>query len=74
MALEGPDKEQESAMIPGRRIHVATSSMRVGPHQSTCREPVMELVREGAVIRSIRVTCGCGETLVLDCEYGADQA
>jgi len=29
----------------------------------------VELIREGDVIRQIRVVCPCGETMILDCQY-----
>ena len=31
----------------------------------------VELLRENGVVQAIRVTCTCGETLLLECSYDA---
>lgn len=32
-------------------------------------ESNVELIREDGLVRAIRVTCGCGETILLECDY-----
>lgn len=60
-------------MIPRRRVHFAEQCVPVGAAQPRQREPQVELVRDGQMIKSIRVTCGCGETVVLDCNYDSQE-
>lgn len=35
-------------------------------------EPSISLHREGDTIVAIEVTCGCGRTTVLECDYGEE--
>ena len=61
-------------MIPRRRVHLAEQCVPVGTVSGGSREPQVELIREGDVLRSIRVTCSCGQTVVLDCDYNTAAA
>ena len=56
----------QSAMIavPGAPAS-ATQPSRHGDHNN----PTIELHRSGDVVEAIEVTCGCGQTIVIECVY-----
>ena len=59
-----------SAVIPGQHVVLTGTSARVRiPAQGTAAAPIVDLVREGDVIRAIDVTCVCGSKLRLVCDY-----
>ncbi len=74
MLAESTTPRPPAAMIPRRRVHIAEKCVPVGTFAGSTREPQVELVRDGDVVRSIRITCSCGETLVLDCDYNSAAA
>lgn len=36
--------------------------------------PTISLIRDGDVVRAIEVTCPCGNTMVIECDYGEETA
>ena len=38
-------------------------------HSTAGAGPIIELHREGDVVRAIEVTCACGNTTVIECRY-----
>jgi hypothetical protein len=64
----------DSHMIRGSRIHVMDRPVHVGSGAKAHREPRVEIVRDANGVRSIRVTCRCGEVLCLDLDYASKAA
>lgn len=64
----------ESRMIRGSRIHLTDDCVHVGAGAQSRREPRVDIVRDAGGIRSIRVTCRCGEVLCLDLDYSSKAA
>jgi hypothetical protein len=65
-----------SHVISANRVRVGTDSAVIGlprlhekPKTDKPTEPVVKLNRDGDVIRSIEVTCTCGERIVINCVY-----
>ncbi|WP_437192248.1 hypothetical protein [Planctomicrobium sp. SH527] len=61
-----------SQIISAQKIRVADHPFVVSGRQHSSHQPVVTLRREGDVIREIQIQCGCGEVIVLDCEYGVN--
>jgi hypothetical protein len=68
--------DDASHVISASRVRVGKDSAVIGlprlsenpkPEKST--EPIVKLNRDGDVIRSIEVTCTCGERIVINCVY-----
>jgi len=56
------------SVISGKGVTVGETPIVVGG--DNCRRPPkVSLNREGSDISSIRIECGCGEVIVLDCTY-----
>jgi hypothetical protein len=64
----------DSRMIPGQRVHMTDRCVHVGSGAKPPREPRVDLVRDAAGVRSIRITCRCGEVLCLDLDYSSKAA
>jgi hypothetical protein len=64
----------DSHMIRAGRIHVTDRCVHVGSGAKALREPRVEIVRDADGVRSIRVTCRCGEVLWLDLDYASKAA
>jgi hypothetical protein len=68
-----------SHVISADRVRVGKDSAVIGlprlpepkpdPKPETPAEPIVKLNRDGDVIRSIEVTCTCGERIVINCVY-----
>jgi hypothetical protein len=65
-----------SHVISASRVRVGKDSAVIGlprlpekPKVEKPAEPVVKLNRDGDVIRSIEVTCTCGERIVINCVY-----
>lgn len=60
-------------------LHLKTSPPAAGrtgvpagallPGTGACAKPVVTLQRNGEVVSSIRIQCGCGEVIELNCVY-----
>ena len=61
-----------SSVIPAARVRVSEESIPIGAPRGgdAQREPKVQLVREGGVIREIDVICSCGEVIRIRCDYG----
>lgn len=33
------------------------------------REPVVELIRDGSRVSHLKITCGCGEVITIECQF-----
>ena len=51
--------------IPTNRVDLTTKV----PIPKRMDEPRVELLRDGEVVKTIRVTCGCGTVVDIDCQY-----
>ncbi len=45
-----------------------------GNHATACgmavrREPVVELIRDGSRVSHLKITCGCGEVITIECQF-----
>lgn len=47
----------------------ATRNTTYVPIPERRKEPIIEVLRDGNVIRTIRVSCVCGCEIDIDCEY-----
>jgi hypothetical protein len=61
-------------MIRGSRIQLTDRCVHVGSGAKPVREPRVDVVRDAAGIRSIRITCRCGEVLCVDLDYASKAA
>ncbi len=61
-SLPQPANQPSAQATPAR---LATSAADSNP----CGEPVVTLERNGDVVSRIRVQCGCGRVIELDCAY-----
>ncbi len=60
-----------SAIVRAERVQVTAEAVRIGmpkPANPT-GEPTLQLQREGDAIQTIQVTCSCGQTICIRCEY-----
>lgn len=71
MTDETADDTRPAAVVLATRIRVSDHSVRVGAPAALRAhgEPKIQLVREDGVVRAIDVTCGCGETVRIRCDY-----
>ncbi|HWL09037.1 MAG TPA: hypothetical protein VNQ76_11550 [Planctomicrobium sp.] len=65
-----------SPILSGRQVRVATQPFVVSQKASTEKAATEKAAavtvrREGDQIREIHVHCHCGETIVIDCDYGS---
>ncbi len=61
------------AIVPGNRVRRSDEVAPIGgPHHSDCAEPIVELVKEGDVVRAIDVTCRCGNKMRVWCAYESE--
>jgi hypothetical protein len=59
-----------SLVVPAARVRVSAEAVRVGPARpADIPEPTVQVVREGDAIRTIQVTCSCGERICIRCDY-----
>jgi hypothetical protein len=60
-------------VIPAARVRVSGEGVRIGPAPQTAakaeHEPKVRAIQEGDAIRTIIVTCTCGEQIHIRCEY-----
>lgn len=57
-------------VVPGQRVRLSNETAMVGiPHPDCASDPVVELIRDGELIRAIDVICTCGRRIRLTCEY-----
>lgn len=33
------------------------------------REPILELIRDGSRVTHLKITCGCGEVITVECQF-----
>lgn len=65
----GKDAEAQS-VVPSHCVRVNGHAARVKiPPQAGHDEPRVDLVRQGAVVQAIDVTCSCGRHIRLSCVY-----
>jgi hypothetical protein len=64
----------DSRMIPSSRIQLTDRCVHVGSGAKSAREPRVDLVRDASGVRSIRITCRCGEVLCVDLDYASNAA
>jgi hypothetical protein len=59
-------------VIPAARVRVSGEGVRIGPPPAAGKsehEPKVRAIQEGDAIRTIVVTCTCGEQIHIRCEY-----
>jgi hypothetical protein len=59
-----------SAVVPGQYVRLAGAARVAVPGAESAAQPVVELLREGDVVRAIDITCACGQHIRLRCVYG----
>jgi len=70
MSHRVPERLGTPSVLPAHRVIQGAEAARVGhAHQHVATEPIVELVREGDLVRAIDVTCSCGEKLRIWCSY-----
>lgn len=55
-------------IISGHQVRVAAQPIVV-TERSLDGAPQVQLKRDGNRIKEIHIRCGCGELIILDCEY-----
>jgi len=72
--LKSAPPESVFATLPGKgpppqsASAVAATAAPV-PAPGGCAKPVVTLQRQGDVVSSIRIQCGCGQVIELNCVY-----
>ena len=63
--------DSTSTVVVSSRVRVSDEAVRVGPMRQTVghADPKINLVREDGVIRTIELTCSCGEKHRIRCDY-----
>ncbi len=64
-AINSSARSTASAPSP----NAARSNNELAAHQEACGQPSITLQRNGDVISSIRIQCGCGQVIELNCAY-----
>jgi len=64
-------EETSRGVVPERLVRVSGEVARVGAPtaSSPAREPQLELIRDGEILRAIDVVCSCGQRIRLRCVY-----
>lgn len=60
------------AVVVGRHVHLSEEMAHVGkPRPATAerRDPRVEVIREGNLVRGVEVICACGERVRLRFDY-----
>lgn len=55
---------QHESIVPG----ADQKKVVIGPRKD-CPTPEIQLIKNGDIIESIEVTCRCGETIRIECQY-----
>jgi hypothetical protein len=55
--------------VPGANGHATPSPAAAAAPAQHCAPPKVTLQRQGDVVSSIRIQCGCGQVIELSCVY-----
>lgn len=59
-----------SQVHPAHRVYMSEATAWVGmPGQAPPAEPLVTLIRNGDHVQAIEVTCTCGKTIRMNCEF-----
>ena len=66
----GGARGSKRSVVPGRHVRLSEQTVPVaaGRHGHPS-QPVIQLVRDGDVVRAIDITCGCGQRIRVRCLY-----
>lgn len=64
-----PDPIQKSSRIRADQVRVIEHPVLMGGHQADHGSISVVPILEGECIRYLRVQCGCGQTLEIECLY-----
>lgn len=68
--MQGNVQTPTSRILSAEAVRV--SRERVAVAAAKCEgQPQVQTREQGGVIREIVVTCGCGKTIVVECDYGS---
>lgn len=57
-------------VIPNQRVVVVSAPVQIPSPQTDGGDPAgLRIQRDGELVRSIEVTCSCGEVIRLECDY-----
>lgn len=65
-------------VLPAHRVVQTTETARVGSSHPggaghhVGNEPIIDLIRDGDLVKAIDVTCSCGEKIRIWCSYEAE--
>ena len=66
----GLQNETTDGVVHGRNVQLAAERITIGSRPpQTPSVPEVKLNRDGQTIVSIELTCTCGQTHVLECDY-----
>lgn len=65
-------KTEVRSILAGNHVKIETTPVVVGKNTSIAA-PQVALVREGTKVAAIEIRCGCGEVIVLDCDYAPNE-
>ena len=68
-----PDPIQKSNRIRADQVRVIEHPVLMGGHQTDHGTMSVTPVLEGDCIRYLRIQCGCGQTLEIECVYPDQQ-
>lgn len=68
-----PDPIQKSSRIRADQVRVIEHPVLMGGHKAGHGALSVTPILEGDCIRYLRVQCGCGQTLEIECLYPAPQ-
>lgn len=63
-------KTEVRSILAGDNVKIENTPVVVGKNNSIAA-PQVALVREGNHVTAIEIRCGCGEVIVLDCDYAS---
>lgn len=63
------DKGQR--VVPAGRVRDSGVRVKLSipGHEAAAAEPVLEVIREGGVVRAIDILCSCGRRIRVVCDY-----
>jgi hypothetical protein len=62
------DKGQR--VVPAGRVRDSGLRVKLAiPGQETVEEPILEVVRDGDIVRALDIICSCGQRIRVLCDY-----
>jgi hypothetical protein len=59
----------QNSFVPGRQVQIMAEPAHIGPPHHTLTGPKITLIKDGETVKTIEITCTCGERIRLQCVY-----